>query len=114
MEKHLLSNVDSITNYAASTKKDDATKIGKFGIGFKAVFLYTKSPTIFCAKSYCFEINETVIPEKTKKPNDRDKGITRFVFPFNHPLKSTKQSFDEISSVLENVSEKYYFIFKIY
>jgi hypothetical protein len=41
-----IADIESITNVGQSTKKDDTTKIGKFGVGFKAVFAYTTRPEI--------------------------------------------------------------------
>lgn len=39
-------DVKAITDVLRGTKKDDPTKIGKFGIGFKSVFAFTSSPEI--------------------------------------------------------------------
>ncbi|MCW3842501.1 hypothetical protein ONA70_20595 [Micromonospora yasonensis] len=39
-----LRDIESITSIGQSTKADDATSIGKFGVGFKAVFAYTQTP----------------------------------------------------------------------
>ena len=39
-----LNDITSITGLGISTKKDDSTSIGKFGVGFKAVFQYTSTP----------------------------------------------------------------------
>jgi hypothetical protein len=37
-----IADIESITGIGKSTKKDDPTQIGKFGVGFKAVFAYTQ------------------------------------------------------------------------
>ena len=57
-----LEDVKSITSIGISTKKDDATNIGKFGVGFKAVFSYTNTPEIISGK-YHFRIRELVVPD---------------------------------------------------
>ena len=54
-----ISDVESITNIGKTTKKDDPTSIGKFGVGFKAVFAYTSTPEIkscfvFSDQAACF------------------------------------------------------------
>lgn len=41
-----IEDVEAITSIGFSTKRDDNTRIGKFGVGFKAVFAYTSTPTI--------------------------------------------------------------------
>ena len=52
-------DVESITSIGASTKKDDVTAIGKFGVGFKAVFAYTQTPQIHSGKFH-FKILDLV------------------------------------------------------
>ena len=44
-------DVDAITSIDISTKRDDPTSIGKFGVGFKAVFAYTNTPEIHSGNS---------------------------------------------------------------
>lgn len=39
-------HINAITGVGNSTKSDDVNKIGKFGVGFKAVFQYTNEPHI--------------------------------------------------------------------
>ena len=41
-----IKDVESITSIGNSTKRDDPTSIGKFGVGFKAVFAYTNTPQV--------------------------------------------------------------------
>ena len=64
-----LKDIESITGIGASTKKDDNTAIGKFGVGFKAVFAYTESPQIYSGE-YSFEINDLVVPTIINPAND--------------------------------------------
>ena len=40
--------VRALCSVGHSTKADDITMIGRFGIGFKSVFAYTDSPTVHC------------------------------------------------------------------
>lgn len=100
-----LSNVDSITSIGASTKRDDPTSIGKFGVGFKAVFAYTSTPEIRSGEFH-FRIHDLVVPETNgvTKPvmGDRD---TRFVFPFDHPTKRPAQAVDEVERALSALGD---------
>lgn len=56
-----LKDVESITSIGASTKRDDPTSIGKFGVGFKAVFAYTSTPEIHSG-DFHFRIQDLVVP----------------------------------------------------
>ena len=57
-----LADIESITGIGKSTKKDDETQIGKFGVGFKAVFAYTTRPEIHSGE-YSFAISDLFVPE---------------------------------------------------
>ena len=41
-----IGDVEAITSIGITTKRDDPTNIGKFGVGFKAVFAYTSTPEV--------------------------------------------------------------------
>ena len=60
-------DVEDITSIGSSTKKDDPTNIGKFGIGFKAVFSYTSTPEIESGE-YHFHIRDLVVPDTEGLP----------------------------------------------
>ena len=91
-----LKDVESITSIGASTKHDDHTSIGKFGVGFKAVFAYTNTPEIHSGNIH-FRIHDLVVPETEGVINPiMDERTTRFVFPFDHPKKCPTQSIEEI------------------
>ncbi len=98
-----IEDVDSITNIGDSSKIDDITKIGKFGVGFKAVFAYTKTPRIFSG-DYWFEIRDLICPyplsETHSKPHE-----TRFEFPFNNSNKTSTTCFEEIAKGLTNLQD---------
>lgn len=92
--KFNLKDIESITNIEASTKADDSTTIGKFGVGFKSVFAYTDTPEIKSGKWH-FYIKDLFVPELTdkeiKKEFDREE-YTFFCFPFNNPKKISRKS----------------------
>ena len=54
-------DIDGITSIGQGTKANDVNKIGKFGVGFKAVFSYTSTPQIFSGE-FNFEIKDLVVP----------------------------------------------------
>ena len=64
-----IADVESITSIGTSTKTDDPTNIGKFGIGFKAVFAYTNTPEIE-SDEFHFRIRDMVVPD-TGRPVPR-------------------------------------------
>ena len=102
---HLFSaeDVDAITSIGFSTKKDDHTSIGKFGIGFKAVFAYTATPEIESGHFH-FRIRDMVVPDTTNLfPGSLGEGKTRFVFPFDNPKKSTEKARSEIENNLRKL-----------
>ena len=96
-------DIRGITGIFNSSKKESTDKIGKFGVGFKSVFVYTDSPVIY-SKQHNFRIVQLVLPQEVPaKPRLGDR--TRFEFPFNNPKKNVKEAFTEIKSGLEQLSE---------
>jgi hypothetical protein len=71
-------DLESITSIGDSTKADSLTEIGKFGVGFKAVFAYTQTPEIHSGE-YHFRISDLVVPELLPYSNvAADNFNTRF------------------------------------
>lgn len=94
-------DVERITNIGERTEQED--KIGRFGIGFKAVFAYSETPHIW-STTYSFKITELVLPsEILSNPNLGQR--TRFKFPFNNPKKSREDAYAEIASGLDELAE---------
>ena len=93
-------DVLSICGLADSTKPEDPTKIGKFGMGFKSVYVHTRSPEIHSEDEH-FAIDNYVHPRLIRSRSS-DLG-TLFVFPFNHKKKDPDESFDEISRRLKDL-----------
>ncbi|MEW8200372.1 MAG: hypothetical protein AB2777_22325, partial [Candidatus Thiodiazotropha endolucinida] len=94
-------DVDSITSIGQSTKKEDVNQIGKFGIGFKAVFAYSKTPRVHSGK-YNFEIRDLVCPFEIPGIHKSNQE-TVFVLPFNNASKSAESCFREIKTVFESL-----------
>lgn len=92
-----------ITDVGEGTKFDDDESIGRFGVGFKAVFAYTESPRIW-SSTYSFQIDELVLPSLLDDREDLN-GNTLFEFPFNNAKKPAKQAYKEVESGLRELAE---------
>lgn len=97
-----LEDIDSITSIANTTKIADNHSIGKFGVGFKAVFSYTKTPRIHSGK-FNFEIQNLVVPYSISPLENMDANKTYFIFPFNNPKKTKDFAYMEIENGLCNL-----------
>jgi hypothetical protein len=95
-------DVKGITDIGAGTKGDDNDKIGRFGVGFKAVFAYSETPHIW-SPTFSFKISELVLPEAIQSNGNKTK--THFEFPFNNPKKPPEKANDEIKSGLEALAD---------
>ena len=96
-------DIRAITNIGEGTKADDEERIGRFGIGFKAVFAYTETPRIW-SPTYCFGIAQMVLPSELP-PDPGLGGRTRFEFPFDSAKKPRAQAFQEVQDGLEEISD---------
>jgi len=103
-------DVEGICGIVAGTKEEDYSQIGKFGIGFKSVYAYTKSPIIYSknitGKSYYFQIKDYVHPYAVDKKTDINDIQTLIVIPFNHKTLSQETSYQEISKRIMNLGTK--------
>lgn len=88
-----IADIHGITSIGQGTKANDINKIGKFGVGFKAVFAYTSTPQIHSG-DFNFQIEELVIPTSIE-PISTDSP-TVMCFPFNSNVKDRQQSYNEI------------------
>lgn len=96
-------DIYGITDIGEGTKGEDDEKIGRFGVGFKAVFAYSEVPHIW-SPTYSFKIEELVLP--TAIPPRQDIGPkTRFEFPFNNPKKPAEQAYAEVEKGLRDLAE---------
>jgi len=86
-----MGDINSITSVACSTKKDEEQTIGKFGVGFKSVFQYTESPSIY-DDTFWFKIENYIIPTLLKSDHElRYEGETLFEIPFKNPEKAYRE-----------------------
>ena len=91
-------DINGVCGIADGTK-DDGTRIGHFGIGFKAVYGYTATPEIYSGE-YCFKIVDYLNPcEIGKKPTVLPKE-TCMILPFDKKSVSPEVAFKEIREAL--------------
>jgi hypothetical protein len=96
-----LGHVNAITSIASSNKT--AASIGKFGVGFKSVFQYTKTPHIY-DPAFGFRIERFIVPHALDSDfSGRLDHETVFWFPFNDDKKRPVECHDEIAEKLKSL-----------
>ena len=98
-------DINAITAIGRTNKNEDkdepVNKIGKFGIGFKAVFQYTDTPAIFDG-NFSFRIKDFIVPELLNFDHEeRGKDETLFEFPFDKEECPPDKAYHEISEKLK-------------
>jgi len=103
-----LGHINAITSIGNSNKYE--AQIGKFGVGFKAVFQYSSTPEIY-DPPFCFRIERFIVPIllSTDHP-DRQPDETLFYFPFNNPLQFPTLAFQTILNKLKNLTNPILFL----
>lgn len=96
-------DVAAITGIHNSTKDKTQERIGKFGVGFKSVFVYTQSPTV-CSGKFSFRIIKKILPQPFQPERAIGTG-TRFELPFDNPVKPPAEAFSEIAAGLNDLDE---------
>lgn len=76
------SDVRAICGVGESTKADDLTQIGTFGIGFKSVYVYTSAPEIHSGDEN-FRIEHYIRPHAVEPREIEEPWTTLFVLPFD-------------------------------
>jgi hypothetical protein len=107
-----LGHLNSITSIGMSTKNEDSTdnKIGKFGVGFKAVFQFTKTPEIY-DDNVCFRLRDYIIPELIEHDHSwRKKGETLFFIPFDSEKMPAQKAYTIIESKLKTLNSPILFL----
>ena len=90
-------DVRGVCGVGKSGKSGDLTAIGKFGIGFKSVYAYTRSPRIHSGDEH-FRIENYVRPFPAEPPPAHSG--TLFVFPFDHDAVPAAVAAREIAAAL--------------
>ena len=88
-------DVKGICGVGEGTKADDLTQIGKFGIGFKSVYVYTSAPAIYSGDEH-FRIEHYVRPYEVEPKEIEEPWTTRFVLPFDREDFNSEIAFQEI------------------
>lgn len=96
-------DVTAITGIHNSTKDKILDRIGKFGVGFKSVFVYTQSPIVRSGE-FSFRIVEMILPEPIA-PDPSIGNRTRFEFPFDNAKKLPDEACAEIAAGLNDLDE---------
>lgn len=97
-----IGDINAITAIGGSNKNNEST-IGKFGVGFKAVFQYTKTPQIY-DPVFHFKIDDFIVPVLIDHDyKDRSGDITLFIFPFNRYDRSAAACYSDIKYKLINL-----------
>ena len=91
-------DVRGVCGVGKSGKAGDLTAIGKFGIGFKSVYAYTRAPRIYSSAEH-FAIESYVRPVAVA-PLPLPSAETLFVFPFDHDTVPAATAVREISAAL--------------
>lgn len=92
-------DVDKITAIHSNTQTKNADQIGRFGIGFKSVYLYTRTPEVHSGP-FSFAIDQYVLPRWVHRmPEFGD--ATMFVLPFDNPEKPPELALKDISEGLD-------------
>jgi flagellar biosynthesis GTPase FlhF len=114
-EKGTLGHINSITSIGASTKSADNSenKIGKFGVGFKAVFQYTQTPHVY-DNLFKFKLNDYIVPVTLVKDHKlRLENETLFYLPFNKDGINPQRSYQEIEKKLQTLDNPILFLHNI-
>ncbi len=100
--RFVLDDITSITGIGRSLKKGDDRSIGKFGVGFKAVFAYTDHPVVRSGQ-YSFVINDLFVPDEVESNLHGDTTV--FEFPFDRPEKAPLAAYAEVAQGLRELGD---------
>ena len=97
-------DVRGLCGVVAGTKaEEDLTTIGRFGIGFKSVYAFTRAPEVHSGKEH-FRIQRFVEPHATET-RSIPRGLTTLILlPFDHPHVGPEAAFDEIAKRLRSLN----------
>jgi hypothetical protein len=103
-----LGHINAITSIGNSNKYE--AQIGKFGVGFKAIFQYTQTPEIYDFPFF-FKIERFIVPIWLANDHpDRQADETLFYFPFDNPQQSPIQAYHAILNKLQHLTHPLLFL----
>lgn len=91
-------DIEGVCGIANGTK-EDGTRIGHFGIGFKSVYCYTEQPEIY-SREYCFVIKNQLFPCEIDKKLDLTNEQTCMILPFDKDEVPVHIAYQEIKDAL--------------
>ena len=91
-------DIEGVCGIANGTK-EDGTRIGHFGIGFKSVYCYTEQPEIY-SREYCFVIKNQLFPCEIEKKLDLTNEQTCMILPFDKDEVPVHIAYQEIKDAL--------------
>ena len=94
-------DVRGVCGVGVSDKAGDLTAIGRFGIGFKSVYAYTRGPQVHSGDEH-FRIENFVRPVAAE-PVATAPGETVFIFPFDRPDVPAAEAAAEIADALRRL-----------
>ncbi len=98
-------DVRGISGVGEGTKAEDLTQIGKFGIGFKSVYAYTRHPEIHSGDEH-FRIENYVRPQAAPQRTPPNAWTTLFVFPFDRDDLGPRIAVEEVAKRLRNLQAR--------
>ncbi|MBF0095000.1 MAG: hypothetical protein HQL34_10700, partial [Alphaproteobacteria bacterium] len=98
-------DVRGICGVGEGTKADDLTKIGKFGIGFKAVYAYTSVPEVHSGDEH-FHIEHYVRPSAAPTKPPGAGWTTLFMFGFDPAKVPAETASREIAARLRDLTAR--------
>lgn len=103
-----LGHINSVTSIGNTTKFE--SQIGKFGIGFKAVFEYTNTPHVY-DPPYMFKIERFTVPNLLENDlTERIEDETLFYLPFDLAKKKPEVAYQEINKRLQELDHTLLFL----
>lgn len=106
-----LGHINAITSIGFTTK--DEAKIGKFGVGFKAIFQYSNTPHIY-DPNFSFKIERFIVPQQLEQDHSqRQEKETLFFFPFDLPKKSNEEAANDILQKLKSLIHPVLFLYNL-
>ena len=97
-------DVRGVCGVGETRKPGDFTQIGQFGIGFKSVYAYTRTPRVDSGGEH-FRIENYVRPYPEDPPDEPVPG-TRFVFLFDHDTVPAQTAVAEIAAALNHLDPR--------
>ena len=98
-------DVKGICDVLRGTKNERLDQIGTFGIGFKSVYAFTRSPEVHSGDEH-FVIRHFIRPQAVEPHPLQGPLQTLFYFPFDHPGFGESDAFDLIQSKLKSLGPR--------